>query len=505
MRLFLLTLTMVGGLFPALSALQLSSVFSDHMVLQRQQPVKIWGWDTPGQEVTIEFSGQTARAQANSTGRWEASLSPMSASMVGRPLKITGSSTTILKDVLVGEVWLCSGQSNMQWSVEQSQDSDLEVLSAHYPLIRHISVPRVASQQPMNDFDGKWEICTPESIRAFSAVGYFFGRKLHQSLRIPIGLIDNSWGGSAAEAWIRRDLLENEPVLESEMARWAEIESTYTDETFEKAIAEWEVAAEKRRAEGKKPPRKPRHLLKSQHRPANLYNGVLKPILGYTIRGCIWYQGESNASRAEQYDELFALLIESWREEWGIEDFPFFWVQLADYQAEADTPSERVPWALLREAQTATLRLPNTGQAVIYDAGEANDIHPVDKLTVARRLVRHALSKVYGFSVVAESPRYESHRIAEGRFEIHFAHVGEGLRTFDSNEIVGFAIAGEDQVFHWAEANITGPSTIEVWSNKVESPVAVRYAWEINPVANVISMDRLPLTPFRTDNWFDQP
>jgi sialate O-acetylesterase len=487
------------------AALKLNSLFTDHMVLQRDHPVNVWGWDNPGQDVTVQFAGQSVVAKAGPDGKWTARLQPLQTSAVSRDLKVTGSTSATIQDVLVGEVWLCSGQSNMQWSVSQSDDPDLETLTARYPLIRHVSVPQVGTQVPQNDFVGRWEVCTAESVAQFSAVGYFYGRLLHQALGVPVGLIDNAWGGSAAEAWVKRDVLAADPLIKGYVDDWTAREKSLDAQVdaWVKSLHAWREQAAERRAKGQPPvpaPQSPIAQMKGNQRPGNLYAGVLHPVIGYTIRGAIWYQGESNASRAYHYRHLFPFMITHWRKEWGQGDFPFFWVQLADYKAEQPQPADSA-WAELQEAQTMALKLPNTGQAVINDLGEAEDIHPKDKQNVAKRLARHALAKVYGFSVVAESPRYASHKVQGNKIVVTFQHPGGGLDTFDVREPKGFAVAGADQKFVWAQAKITGKDTIEVWSDQVAAPAAVRYAWADNPVCNVQNAEGLPLTPFRTDDW----
>ncbi len=484
----------------------LPSIFSDHMVLQREQPSRVWGWAEPGEAVSVQIGEQTQGAKADENGRWSVALTPLTA---GGPFTLTvkGNNEIKLEDVLVGEVWLCSGQSNMQWSVRQSNDADLESLSANFPEIRLIKIPRVGTQEPQHDFEGSWEVCTPETVENFSAVGYFFGRQLHQTLGVPIGLIDNSWGGSSAEAWVRRDLLaadeENYAPL---LARWERIEEQFPEAKarYEEAITKHKEAVKKARDAGEQPPNAPQNpeaQMTGQHRPANLYNGVLKPIIGYGIRGVIWYQGESNASRAYQYRELFPLMIQSWRDEWDIGDFSFYWVQLADFRAETPEPGDS-DWAELREAQSMTLdRLSNTGEAVIIDLGEAQDIHPRNKQDVAKRLARWALANNYGIDVPYRSPTLDSLEKQGDKIVLTFKHVGNGLKAFDVPEVKGFTIAGSDQKFYPAEAKIVNTYTVEVHSQEVEDPVAVRYAWADNPICNLYSREGLPVTPFRTDDW----
>jgi sialate O-acetylesterase len=488
----------VGPSSESRADVKVPTIFGAHMVLQRDQKDRVWGWAEPGEEVTVAINGQTKTASAGSDGSWQIVLDPMPA---GGPysMSIKGKNTVTLEDVLVGEVWICSGQSNMQWSVAASNDADLEIASAKYPRIRLISVPNFGTQEPQKDFRGAWRTCRPDTVAGFSAVGYFFGRELHQILDVPIGLIDDSWGGSACEAWIRRDRLAADAKYEPMLKRWE-----YIEMNTPKLKAEWDSSVKKAKAEGKQPPppwTNPEEQLRGNARPGNIYNGALKPTIGYGIKGVIWYQGESNAGRAYQYRDLFPLMIQSWREEWGEGDFPFYWVQLADFQSEASGPRES-DWAELREAQTMTMsRLPNTGQAVIIDLGEGKDIHPTNKQDVAIRLARWALARDYGKAFPYQSPTYKSMEKSGNKIVLTFEHIGRGLKTFDVSEPRGFAIAASDRKFVWAKARIVEPGKIEVWSDEVSDPVAVRYAWANNPVCNLYSNTGLPLTPFRTDDW----
>ena len=488
---------------------KLPSIFGDNMVLQQGIENPIWGWADSGEKVTIHIEGHDKKldSMAGESARWQLKLPKLKASNEPIEITIKGKNTITLKNVLIGEVWVCSGQSNMQWPVDASNDPDLEKLSANYPNIRFITVPRIGTQEPQNDFEGQWEACNPETAGQFSAVGYFFGRQLHQTLGVPVGLIDNAWGGSAAEAWIRRDRLDKLPAAKPYMEQWKNTEANYDEAKinadFKKKLAAWETRAKAAR-ESKKPapnkPRAPRNPLVGQHRPANLYNGVLKPIIGYGIKGAIWYQGESNSSRAKAYRDVFTLMIESWRQDWNQGDFPFYWVQLADFKDEVATPGDS-SWAELREAQSLAMRLPNTGQAVITDLGEAHDIHPKDKQNVAKRLARWALAKDYGYDIVHRSPQYKALQRNGNKVFLHFEHVGGGLDTFDVRTPIGFTLAGNDEVFHPAKAKIVGKDRIEVWSDAVPNPIAARYAWADNPVCNVQNREGLPLTPFRTDEF----
>ena len=488
------------------------AIIGNNMVLQQNHLNPIWGWDNPGQTVEVLISDQSHQGRADQNGYWKITLNPMEASTAPKTITIQGSSSLKYENILIGEVWLCSGQSNMGWSVGQSDDNDLESMGAKYPNLRLISVPQVGTQKPQNDFNGKWEATTPKTAINFSAVGYFFGRRLHQILDVPVGLIDNAWGGSACEAWIPRDRLKKLAVAKPYMDQWEKTEKSFDFSKLKKAYDEklkvWQAkAVAARKAAKPEPagrPRPPRNLMTGQHRPANLYNGVLNPIIGYGIKGAIWYQGESNSNRAHAYREVFPLMIQSWRDLWKQGDFSFYWVQLADYQNEQNEPvSEN--WPELREAQTLTLdKLKNVGEAVIIDIGEGRDIHPRNKQTVANRLLRNALVKDYGYDLPHQSPRYKDMVIQGKKVTVTFDHVGAGLYCFDTREPVGFAICGKDQKFVWAEAKLIGKDTVEVWSDKIKEPTAVRYAWMNNPVCNLFRKDgsvTLPVTPFRTDDF----
>jgi sialate O-acetylesterase len=483
--------------------LSLPAIFGDHMVLQQKQSNPVWGWGQPGETVKVAIYGQSHMTTVDQEGYWKINLRPIPAGGPYR-LEIEGEkSKFFFDDVLVGEVWICSGQSNMAWSVKNTNSAELDILTANYPDIRLISVPQRGMQEEQNDFDGEWTACSPESIKDFSAVGYFFGRRLHHALGVPIGLIDNAWGGSAAEAWIRRDVLEKDGRFDELMSWWADQERSYdyeaTLEDWKQRLAEWEAMEESQREQG--PPRRPNNIMTGNQRPANIFNGVLHPTIGYGIKGVIWYQGESNASRAYQYRDLFPLMIQHWRSEWEQGDFPFYYVQLADFRMESEDPGDS-DWAELREAQTMTMdHLKNVGQAVIIDIGEGRDIHPRNKQMVANRLARWALAKDYGQAIQFRSPSYQSMKIDSNKITLTFDHVGQGLYAFDTQEPLGFTIAGEDQKFVTAKAKIVSSNQIEIWSEIIENPVAVRYAWADNPICNMYSRDGLPMTPFRTDDW----
>ena len=471
---------------------KLPNIFSDGMVLQQGQENKVWGKDNPGQAITLTIGDKKLTATADASGNWQAKLPAM---QVGGEytLTVAGSSTKTIGNILVGEVWICSGQSNMHWSVNQSNDPDLEKLAARYPNIRMINFPQVGTQDPIwSHDDRKWQVCSPETVGGFSAVGYFFARQIHETTGVPIGMINNAWGGSACEAWINRDALKSDGKFNKLLEGWAGRESQFEELTKKQGRTEAEEKTLKDMTGG----------MRGNSRPANIYNGVLKSHIGYGIRGAIWYQGESNAGRAYQYRELFPLMIQNWRNEWGQGDFPFYWVQLADFMGEVKEPAES-DWAELREAQTMAMdKLPNSGQAVIIDIGEGKDIHPKNKVDVGRRLARWALAKQYNIPIEFQSPRYSTMEADGDGIVLSFNYLAGGWRPFDVNEPVGFAIAGEDKKFYNAQAKIVDGSKVRVSSPNVAKPVAVRYAWANNPVCNMYgAASGLPLTPFRTDDW----
>jgi len=492
---------------PLLADVSLNNMFGDHMVLQQGIRNKVWGKADPREVITVTFDSQTHSTTAGADGMWSVFLNPVTEYGGPHTLTVKGKNTVTFNDVLIGEVWVCAGQSNMQWAINNTNDADLEKASAKLPMIRLISVPQVGTQEPQSNFNGKWAVCTPETVANFSAVGYLFGRQLHQTLGVPVGLINNAWGGSTAEAWVKRDTLKANEKLKPLHDRWTKMEANYeaAKADFEAKMVQWKAASEKAKADGKPTPGQPGNpdgQMKGNSRPGNIHSGVLTPSIGYGIRGAIWYQGESNADRAYEYRELFPLMIKSWREEWGLGDFPFYWVQLADYKGEKTEPSES-DWAELREAQTMTLQsLPNTGEAVIIDIGEGKDIHPKNKQDVAKRLARWALAETYKIPGIAcKSPLYKSMETKDAKIVLAFDNITGGWRPFDINEARGFTIAGADKKFVPAKATLLPDGRIEVGSDAVANPVAVRYAWADNPVCNMYSGVGLPLTPFRTDEF----
>ncbi len=483
--------------------LMLPSVIGDHMVLQRGMDAPIWGKADPGEEVAVSICDETSKTTADKVGKW---MVKIAVPVVDEPVELVisaGEETETIQDVLVGEVWICSGQSNMEWRVKNSNNAEAEIAAADHPDIRLFVVSHKTSDTPLDDCEGAWVRCSPETIADFSAVAYYFGLELYETLDVPIGLIKTAWGGTPAEAWTALPELESEPVCAPVLKRWDEIIANYPQAKaqYDKTVARWREQVRLAKAAGNKPPRKPSPPTGPDHphRPASLYNGMLAPLIPYGIRGAIWYQGESNASRAYQYRTLFPLMITNWREAWGQGDFPFYFVQLANYRERKPQPGES-DWAELREAQSMALELPNTGMAVAIDIGEADNIHPKNKQDVGKRLALHALALDYGEDVVYSGPVYESMHRKGDKIVLRFKHAAGGLEAVGGERLEGFAIAGADRKFVWADAEIDGDKVV-VSSDKVEDPVAVRYGWADNPECNLYNAAGLPASPFRTDEW----
>ncbi|MCL7764509.1 sialate O-acetylesterase [Polaribacter sp. Z014] len=476
----------------------LPNFFSDHMVLQRNHKNPIWGNADKNEKITVSINGQEHTTKANKNGYWKVILNSMKA---GGPynLLVKGKNTVEIKDILIGEVWLCSGQSNMGWKVAGTTFADLEIASAKYPKIRFLKVPLVGNLDKQDNFDASWEVCTPETVGTFSANGYFFGRKLHQTLGVPIGLINVAWGASAIETWIPRDAMDASGEYTEMLAQWDEKMANYTQATFDKetkAYKSWEKGGKK----GKRLNPARDHRI-GQNTPANGFNGLVNPIVGYGIKGAIWCQGETNLGRAYQYRTLFPLLINTWRKLWNQGDFPFYWVQVAGLKEKTLEIGKGNMWAEMREAQSMTLSLPNTGEAIVYDLSESNNIHFKDKQTSANRLVLHALNNDYGVKLKAKSPSYQSMKVEGNKITITFKDVAQSLYAFDENTVKGFMISGKDQKFVWAKANIIGKNKVVVFADEISKPIAVRFAWSNNPYANLYDKANLPVTAFRTDNW----
>jgi len=489
----------------SLADIRLPAIIGDNMVLQAGDRVRLWGWADPNEEIEVAISWRDLQwsIQADEAGKWQFY---MKAPAVGGPYEITlkGKNTVAIKNILAGQVWVCSGQSNMEMAVRNSADAPQEIAAAQYPSIRLFTVQKKVSETPQEDCKGHWVECSPETVGPFSAVGYFFGRELHKELDQPIGLIHTSWGGTPAEAWTSMAVLEENPNFEPIVTRYKDAVAKYPEATakYKQDLEKWNEAAAKAKAEGKPAPgNRPNAPFGpgNPNAPAGLYNAMIAPLLPYTVGGAIWYQGESNAGRAYQYRELFPTMIKCWWNDWEQGDFPFLFVQLANFMDVKDAPGESA-WAELREAQTMTLNIPNTGMAVIIDIGEAKDIHPKNKQDVGKRLALWALANTYGKKVVWSGPLYKSMEKKGDKIFLHFNHCGGGLLAKGGEPLKGFAVAGEDHKFVWADAKIEG-DTVIVSSSEIADPLAVRYAWADNPICNLCSKAGLPASPFRTDNW----
>ena len=486
---------------PGISAnISLPDIISDNMVLQQGVSPQIWGNADPGEKIRIAFDKQSTDIVADNQGKWSIKLNPVKA---GGPYKldITGNNIIKIDNIAVGEVWVCSGQSNMQWNVGGSINPQKEIAELEYPMIRMFTAQRTVADRPMANAKGSWAVCKPDTVGSFSAVGYFFGRSLHKKLGVPIGLINTSWGGTPAESWTDTATLESDPDFKPILDRWKKAMDEYPQalEKYKEQLSQWEKDTQKAKDEGKPEPKKPNPPLSPDNpwRPAGLYNAMIAPLIPYAIKGAIWYQGESNADRAYQYRKLFPAMISNWRRSWDQGDFPFLFVQLANFMDTKPEPGESA-WAELREAQSMALTLPSTGMAVIIDIGEAKDIHPKNKQDVGYRLSLWAMANVYGYDVACSGPIYESMLVEGSKIRLKFKYVDGGLKV-DGEALNGFAIAGEDNKFLWAQAEIDGDSVL-VWNSAVAKPVSVRYAWADNPICNLYNKESLPASPFRTDS-----
>ena len=470
-----------------------NGLFSENCVLQRGVQVPVWGTAENGEKVTVQFQNQTV-STTPADGKWRVMLKPLT---TGGPFTMTirGANTVEIKNVLVGEVWLCGGQSNMQWAVHQSADPEKHMASAQDSHLRLVTIPRRASDEPLTTVEAAWKEASGENIRDFSAVAYHFGKRLREQLKVPVVLISSNYGGTPAEAWMRRESIEQVPELRPILT-----EHQKRVDDYPALMKAHEAAVEKARAEGKQIPRPPADPKTSPQRPTGLYNAMIAPLSPYAIRGAIWYQGESNAGRAHQYRTLFPEMIYNWRRAMGNRDFPFLFVQLAPFMEIKAEPMDSA-WAELREAQRMTARaVPYAGMVVITDVGEERDIHPKKKEPVGERLALAARALAYGESVKWEGPEFDAVKFEAGKAIVQFRLDGSALQTPNGEDVKGFTIAGEDRKFVNASARIEGNKVI-VWSEAVPNPVAVRYGWANYPVVNLRNKEGLWASPFRTDTW----
>ncbi|MEQ1586915.1 MAG: sialate O-acetylesterase [Cyclobacteriaceae bacterium] len=637
---FILTFALLLS-FYSYSNIRLPKILGDNMVLQRNKPIKLWGWADAGEKVSVLFNNQSVSTKAGKNGTWLLTLKPETA---GGPyqLILKGKNTITLSNILIGEVWVCSGQSNMEWPVRNSNNAEDEIKNGNYPMIRHFTVQKSVSTQLEADVKGDdWKVCTPENVGDFTAAGYFFARELYQHLNIPIGLIHTSWGGTHSETWTSRkafeqsdefkDMIASMPTVDlAELAKkknealiqrlgelgilipsaeqvknWNQLSFDHTSWPTMKLPGQWEgqalsdldglvwfrktititredagkeamlslamiddsdesfvngtaVGSTKGRWNEKRLYKIPAGVLnegknviairvedtgggggvhgeandlkltigKSEISLANewsyqvesisvdgalinpnsyptlLFNAMINPLLNYGIQGALWYQGESNAGRAYQYRKAFPLMIEDWRTHWQQGNFPFYFVQLASFNSANGTSENGSTWAELREAQTSTLSLPNTGMAVTTDIGEANDIHPRNKQDVGKRLAAIALRNTYNKTNEYSGPMFESMKVEGNKIRISFTHIDNGLMAKDKyGYLKAFEIAGSDEKFNYAKAWIEGNSVV-VSADQVQNPVAVRFAWADNPEdVNLFNKEGFPAVPFRTDSW----
>lgn len=484
------------------AAVKLPSVFTDHMVLQRDKPAPVWGKAAPGEEVTVEFAGQKRSAKADADGRWMVKLDPMPANAEPQVLKAGNVS---VQDVLVGEVWLASGQSNMEWEMEWKKDSQADIAGSNHPGLRLFEVPKAKGLVPADDVPAAWARSAPNTSITFSAVGYYFGLRLHQELKVPVGVILSAWGGTRIEPWTSVDGFEAVPALKDFAASTgAQIpgSSAYrtASEKYLAAVEQWSKTArgalDKKQAMPAMPPQPPA-LPVNESSPTTLYNAMIHPLVPFAIRGSIWYQGESNHVEGFLYTEKTKALLASWRAAFQNPDLPFYFVQIAPWQYGAEN-GEILPqfW----QAQLECLKIPHTGMAVITDIGEVADIHPANKKEVARRLSLWALSKTYGQTEIDPSgPVYASHAVEGSGIRVKFSGAATGLASRDGKPLNHFEIAGADATFHTAEAKIEGDSVV-LTSAAVPQPRRARFAWDKLAIPNLMDKDGLTACAFHT-HW----
>ena len=508
--LLLLPITLLLLASQAMAQISMPDVFGDHMVLQADQPIKLWGQATPYAEVTAAYAAKSMQVRADAAGNWSLHLPPMPASADGAALTVSdGEHTLEFKDVLVGEVWFASGQSNMQLSLGRIGSKEV-IAAADNPNIRFFQAKLSADPAPQTNVKGNWTISAAETAKDYSAVGYFFAKKLQSELNVPVAIVQAAWGGKPVEAFTRREALLAIPEGKAMMKAQDEAIASYSEaearakyeqdlEAHAARLAEWNATPGDER-KGRKP-RKPRMAKNPGHnarKPATIWNGMIHPLAGYTMRGAIWYQGESNRRRPEPYGALFTQMIRDWRAQWD-DDFRFLWVQLANFMAPVKEPGTNDGWAVVQEHQRRTLTLPKTGMAVINDIGDAKNIHPRNKIDVGERLARWALADDYGKDLIKSGPLYKHHEISGDTVKVSFDFVGAGLKSRDGEALQRFEILDDAGQWRWAKAVIEDGSVL-ISHPKVKNPVAVRYAWAANPEgANLINSEGLPASLFTTE------
>ena len=492
----------LAGMSPtARGEVKLPSLFSDHMVLQRGKPVPVWGWAAPGEEVRVAIGGQSKAATAGIDGAWQVRLDPLEA---GGPLTLEArgeANVATAEDVLVGEVWLGSGQSNMAMTVNRADDYEGEQASANWPEVRLFRESSGAATEPRREPEGRWVACAPGTVGTFSATAYFFGRDLHRELEVPVGLIVSAVGGTPIESWIRPEVQRASPALEAFFeateASAAGFDEAKVKAQYDRQLERWREEAAKAKAANRPAPKKPNDPIAARTRKGDvggLFLGKIAPLIPYAIRGVLWYQGEANTNppKGPFYRDQLVLLVRDWRALWGDDDLPFAWVQLPNFKAPGRD------WSLVREAMLRALELPHTGMAVTIDIGDPDNIHPTNKQAVGKRLALWALATVYGREVASSGPLPAGWTIRDGRVTVRFQHADGGLVAKGGAPLRGFEIKGTGGDWAPARATIEG-ETVVVSSPGVTEPIAVRYAWADVPDANLFNGAELPASPFRTD------
>jgi sialate O-acetylesterase len=477
---FTITLTAFGNI-------KLPSIIGDNMLMQQDTDVKIWGWATSGEEIVISpsWANQKEQTIADEQGYWSTKIKTLKASTKTYSIEIKGKNTIELQNIIFGELWLCSGQSNMAMPMKGQTNMPIkggeeDIANSENTNIRLFKIENQLSEQPLDDVKGEWVECNRQTLPDFSAVGYYFGREINKQTSMPVGLIDCTWGGTKAQGWTRMDYMANSDSLTYFLDDYKQMEASWTQEQKQKL---------------------------QRYKPSVLYNGMVAPITNMTIKGVIWYQGEGNGAQGYQYRELFPTLIKNWRCDFNNFEMPFYFVQLANHTFHNPTkevkPYRGEPaesgWAYVREAQLMTNEMKNTGMAVAIDLGESNNIHPSNKKDVGCRLALWALAKDYGNDVSYSGPLYAGYSIENDRIRIYFKYSKNGFILKDG-EPKGFAIAANDRKFIWADAEIDG-ETVLVYSDKIKNPVAVRYGWAMDPEISLYGKNNLPASPFRTDDW----
>ena len=502
---------------------RLPEIFSNHMLLQRGLEAPVWGWADAGEEVSVQFAGQTKVARADANGKWISRLTSLEASSEGRSLVVKGKNTITLSDVPVGDVWICSGQSNMEWATRSVINAQDEIKAADFPNIRLFDVPghTTAATAQSDVPGGNWQRCNPDSVANFSAVGYFFGRQFHRETGVPVGLLGTNWGGTRIEPWIPPAGFRLVPDLKGIADQVDKFDPTTdagkaTWHAHLKEVEAWVAKTRSSLTAGNGVSNRPTTPgFANAGQPTAIYNSMVHGLAPYGVRGALWYQGESNGNEGVSYFHKMQALINGWRQVWGQGEFPlyFYFVQLADFQQPNDNPAGGDGWARIREAQRQSLTIPHTGMAVITDIGAANDIHPRNKQDVGHRLALWALRDVAKKDIVPSGPLFKSIKVEGPAIRVYFEHTASGLIVGKRKnglkptpEVKGgtlkrFAIAGEDKQWHWADAKIDG-DTVVVSSKEVQKPVAVRYGFTMNPEdANLYNKEGLPASPFRSDDW----